>query len=82
MVEDYEQLELAFVQRTVRELIPGDAKTLSPTEVAEILGLSRSNVYTLMNEGKIKALLFGGRYRIPRWSLEQAIMDARDKAIG
>ncbi|MCQ4367290.1 MAG: helix-turn-helix domain-containing protein, partial [Sulfolobales archaeon] len=38
---------------------------LTPSEVAEIFGMSRSGVIKWIREGKIKAIEVNGRWRIP-----------------
>ena len=42
-----------------------DFRLLRPTEVAGLLGLSRSKVYTLIDDGHLRALKIGRSTRIP-----------------
>ena len=46
---------------------------LRPREVAELLSLSRSEVYRLIERGEIPAVRIGSSVRVPRrWVEEQA----------
>jgi len=47
--------------------------TLSVTEAAEILGVSRSFMYQLVKENKIPSLKLGNRRLIPKGNLEEWI---------
>ncbi|QIW24416.1 IS607 family transposase [Sulfolobus sp. S-194] len=46
---------------------------LTPSEVAEIFGMSRSGVIKWIREGKIKAVEINGRWRIPYSEVERLI---------
>ncbi|QIW22839.1 IS607 family transposase [Sulfolobus sp. S-194] len=46
---------------------------LTPSEVAEIFGMSRSGVIKWIREGKIKAIEVNGRWRIPYSEVERLI---------
>ncbi|MBB5255228.1 IS607 family transposase [Sulfurisphaera ohwakuensis] len=46
---------------------------LTPSEVAEIFGMSRSGVIKWIREGKIKAIEINGRWRIPYSEVERLI---------
>lgn len=56
---------------------------LRPAEAAELLSISRSKIYELVNAGEIPSIRLGGAIRIPRRSLEEFIsrqMEAADDA--
>jgi excisionase family DNA binding protein len=42
---------------------------LTPLEASEILGVDRRTIYNWVRGGKLKALKFGGTWRIPRSSV-------------
>ncbi|MGH1491793.1 MAG: helix-turn-helix domain-containing protein [Acidimicrobiales bacterium] len=42
-------------------------------EAADLLGIGRTNVYVLMNNGKLHSVKIGGRRLIPRVSLERFV---------
>ncbi|MBB5255250.1 excisionase family DNA binding protein [Sulfurisphaera ohwakuensis] len=46
---------------------------MTPSEVAEIFGISRSGVIKWIREGKIKAIEINGRWRIPYSEVERLI---------
>jgi excisionase family DNA binding protein len=46
---------------------------LTPSEVAEIFGMSRSGVIKWIREGKIKAIEVNGRWRIPYSEIERLV---------
>ncbi|BAB67033.1 putative transposase [Sulfurisphaera tokodaii str. 7] len=46
---------------------------LTPSEVAEIFGMSRSGVIKWIREGKIKAIEINGRWRIPYSEVERLL---------
>jgi excisionase family DNA binding protein len=46
---------------------------LTPSEVAEIFGMSRSGVIKWIREGKIKAVEVNGRWRIPYSEIERLL---------
>jgi len=46
---------------------------LTPSEVAEIFGMSRSGVIKWIREGKIKAIEVNGRWRIPYSEIERLL---------
>ncbi|QGR17281.1 IS607 family transposase [Sulfurisphaera ohwakuensis] len=46
---------------------------LTPSEVAEIFGISRSGIIKWIREGKIKAIEINGRWRIPYSEVERLI---------
>jgi excisionase family DNA binding protein len=46
---------------------------LTPSEVAEIFGMSRSGVIKWIREGKIKAVEINGRWRIPYSEIERLL---------
>lgn len=41
------------------------------SEVAEMLGLSRSSVYRLVRSGEIPSIRYGSSVRIPAWWVEE-----------
>ena len=45
------------------------------TEAATILGIGRTNVYTLLKQGQLRSVKIGGRRLIPRQALEQFVHD-------
>ncbi len=45
------------------------------TEVADILGIGRTNVYALLKSGKLRSVKIGGRRLIPRTALEQFVTE-------
>jgi excisionase family DNA binding protein len=47
-------------------LSDGRRKYFPPKDVAEYLGISRSKVYALVNEGRIEAHRFGNTIRVSR----------------
>jgi excisionase family DNA binding protein len=49
--------------------------TLSVTEVAEVLGVSRAHAYMLVRDGRIPSLRLGRRLVVPRKALE-AFLDS------
>lgn len=54
---------------------PGAPLLYRVTEAAELLGIGRTNVYELMNDGKMRSVKIGHRRLIPRASLEQFVDD-------
>ena len=48
-------------------------RTYHVREVAKALGLSRSYLYRLMEQGKLDHLRLGGTYRIPGWSANSLV---------
>lgn len=46
---------------------------LRPREVAEQMGICRETVYTLIRNGEIPAVRFGGSVRVPADKLREAI---------
>lgn len=57
--------DLAAIRSTLR--------TFKPDEVAELLGIGRTSVYKLMNEGQLSYILIAGKRRIPHDDLESFI---------
>ena len=51
-------------------------QTLTVSETAEIVGISRNRTYELCAEGVIPSLRLGGRIVIPRIALEQWLASA------
>ena len=45
------------------------------SEAAEMLGIGRTNVYELMNEGRVRSVRIGHRRLIPRVSLEAFVTE-------
>lgn len=54
-------------------LRPGEQLLLTPKEVAELCGWSRSYVYQLMNQGVLAVVRVGRAPRVPRSWLENWI---------
>lgn len=52
--------------------------TLTVTEAAEILGISRSSAYELVNTGDIPALRLGRRIVVPRAALDALLETAQN----
>ncbi|CAJ60387.1 MULTISPECIES: helix-turn-helix domain-containing protein [Frankia] len=50
---------------------------LTPTEAAELLGVSRSTVYELMNSGDIESVRIGRARRIPSAALHAFVTRLR-----
>lgn len=48
------------------QLLENYNDVLTPEDLIEILKVGRNTVYRLLAEGKIKSLLIGGKYRIPK----------------
>lgn len=48
--------------------------TVSVAQVQEMLGVSRTFVYNLINDGEILALQIGIRYKIPKYSVIQYLL--------
>jgi excisionase family DNA binding protein len=48
---------------------------LRPREVADLIGVSRSTAYELINTGQIPSLRIGGMLRVPAAGLEQMIIE-------
>jgi excisionase family DNA binding protein len=48
---------------------------LRPREVADLIGISRSTAYELINSGQIPSLRIGGMLRVPAAGLEEMIAD-------
>jgi excisionase family DNA binding protein len=48
---------------------------LRPREVADLIGVSRSTAYELINSGQIPSLRIGGMLRVPAAGLEEMIAD-------
>ena len=53
-------------------------RLLKATEVAEILGISRSHVYNLMTRGEIPTLRLGTALRVKQSNLEEFINKSKD----
>jgi excisionase family DNA binding protein len=45
----------------------------SMREAAELLGVSRPQVYRLRKAGQLKTVTVGGTLRVPRWALDQLL---------
>ncbi len=54
---------------------------LTPSEVAEIFGMSRSGVIKWIREGKIKAIEINGRWRIPYSEVERLLSGGKVKQV-
>jgi len=54
---------------------------LTPSEVAEIFGMSRSGVIKWIREGKIKAIEINGRWRIPYSEVERILSGGKVKQV-
>jgi excisionase family DNA binding protein len=50
-------------------------RLFKPTEVAEILGLSRSKVYELLGSHKLASVTIGRSRRVPEWAVDQFLND-------
>lgn len=55
---------------------PGRA-TMTVSEAAEVLGISRSTAYELVHAGALPALRLGRRIVVPRHALEELLYSAR-----
>ena len=53
----------------------GTALLYRVTEAAELLGIGRTNVYYLMNEGRLGSVRIGSRRLIPRAALESFVAE-------
>ena len=42
-----------------------DVLTLSVWDAARVIGVGRDQAYKLIREGRLKALMFGNRWRVP-----------------
>ena len=64
-------------------LLPADVRPfLSPTEAAELVGVSRATIIRRIENGELEALQtqpVRGRYRIPRASLERYLDSLRTR---
>jgi excisionase family DNA binding protein len=54
---------------------------LTPGEVAEIFGMSRSGVIKWIREGKIKAIEINGRWRIPYSEVVKLLSGGKVKQV-
>lgn len=54
---------------------------LTPSDVAEIFGMSRSGVIKWIREGKIKAVEINGRWRIPYSEVERLLSGGKVKQV-
>jgi len=54
---------------------------LTPSDVAEIFGMSRSGVIKWIREGKIKAIEINGRWRIPYSEIERLLSGGKVKQV-
>lgn len=52
------------------------AATISPNELAAMLGLSRQGVYVGLRNGNIPSIRLGKRFVIPRAAIEQWLQTA------
>ena len=50
-----------------------EVKVYTPTEIAEILKLSRQTIYNYLNAGKLKSVQFGREHRITEEELKRFI---------
>lgn len=55
---------------------------LRPTDVAQLLGISRSRVYQLIAAHRLPVVREGWSIRIPRAAWERWLEDQRDQALG
>ena len=53
----------------------GKRLLLRPREVADLIGVSRSTAYELINTGQIPSLRIGGMLRVPAAGLEEMIAE-------
>lgn len=83
---DHALNELSSIAREVRAL--GSAGTqvapepvlLSPEEAAAVLGVGRSTIYRLIDEGTLRRMLIGRRALIPRADIDSYIADQLGEA--
>jgi excisionase family DNA binding protein len=72
---DWAEAALAFIERAVRlgksVQLTVVEKTFSPTEVAHLVGLSRSSVHRAIQAGDLRATRVGSRYRISEDEMER-----------
>jgi len=54
---------------------PEDRLLLNATEVARLLGLGRSTIFSLLAAGELPAIRIGRSVRVPRAALERWIED-------
>ena len=52
---------------------PASARAVSVDHLAQILGLSRSKAYDLVNSGKVASISIGSSRRVPVKSIDQYI---------
>ena len=68
--------ELASIAREVRSLesagtrVAPEPVLLSPEEAAAVLGVGRSTIYRLIDEGALRRMLIGRRALIPRADID------------
>ena len=56
--------------------LPADGRLMyRVSEAAEMLGIGRTNVYELMNEGRVRSVRIGHRRLIPRVALEAFVTE-------
>ena len=56
---------------------PHDRATITVTEAAHVLGISRSTAYELVHAGTLPALRLGRRIVVPTHALEELLDSAR-----
>ena len=54
----------------------------SPNSAAQVLDVSRSTIYTLMREGRLRFVMIGSDRRIPREELERLAREGTGKPEG
>ena len=55
------------------QMLTGYDDVLLPKDVMKILQIGRNTVYKYLAEGKIRSIMVGGKYRIPKIFLLQFI---------
>lgn len=69
--------QVARLAATVTELVERPAPvplSVSVEEAARLLGLSRSNLFKLMESGELRSVKVGSRRLVPRWALEEFLV--------
>ena len=58
-----------------------DGRFLTIAEVADMMGVSRMNVYRLVHSGRLPAIRFGRTFHVPLEAVEAAIVAGAQEPI-
>ena len=58
-----------------------DRRTYTVTEVAELLGISRSSAYQCVRRGEIPSLVLGRRVVVPRSAVERLLTGVEERTL-